>query len=251
MTSYIPEVVYGQVPGTYGQMGLIPWPAHMKPRGADEEPRVTSSLSAPVNSSDVDLTKKGEAYVAAALAEADGVFFVTVDKKDRQSIATSIEKLINMLDDLSPDADLEPDDDLEEVGDLEPDSDGEATALERYGSGFVASGADDSEDNVDLEPSVGGMGQYFDGGLQYDLEGECEDGATYVDAEPSLAATEAFNQDSAWHVPEDQWNIEDGELDAGDEPESHDGELEADEAEYDVPGVIWGGGSDDSGRVPA
>lgn len=57
---------------------------------------------------DIDLTKKGEAYAAAALAEANGVFFLTVDGKDRASISTSIERLITMLDELDPDPDIEP-----------------------------------------------------------------------------------------------------------------------------------------------
>jgi hypothetical protein len=103
MTSYIPDYVYGLIPGTYGKMGLIPWPAHMTP----------SRLPEQNSASGVELTKKGESYVAAALAEADGVFFLTIDKRDRQSIATTIERLINMLDDLEDDPDLEPSEDSE------------------------------------------------------------------------------------------------------------------------------------------
>ena len=89
MTSYIPEYTYGLIPGSYRkhggpQYGLIPWPAHLRPREA----------------SGVQLTKKGEAYAAAALAEADGVFFLTLNRNDRASIATTIERLINILDHL-------------------------------------------------------------------------------------------------------------------------------------------------------
>lgn len=205
---------------------------------------------------EIDLTKKGEAYVAAALTEADGVFFVTVDKNDRTSIATSIEKLINMLDELSPDPDLEPDLDGEPLlgwtergqgvsddGDREADNaDMEATALERHGKGFYASGADDGEANGDDEPSLGNGGCWGVGAMEYDLELDT------ADAESSLAATETFNQDWAWHVAEDQWNIEDGEEDAGDDRET-DHDQEADEAEYDQPGIIWGGGSDQTEQV--
>lgn len=190
---------------------------------------------------------------------------LTLNPHDRLQLSTTIEQLINMLDDLDPDADLEPDEDgepwlgwpngrglassqesFERMGGTGPlnddresdDSDAEATALENRGGGFRYSGPDDSEANGDDEPSLGGMGTYCDGGLQYDLELDT------ADAEPSLAATEAFDHDHAWHVSDDQWNIEDGEQDAGDAPEF-------DHADYDHPGVIWGGGSDESGRVPA
>lgn len=58
-------------------------------------------------SSGVELTPKGEAYAQAALAASDGVFFLTVDSRDRAGIATSIERLINMLDDMDEDPDIE------------------------------------------------------------------------------------------------------------------------------------------------
>lgn len=41
------------------------------------------------------------------LAEADGVFFLTLAKGDRTSIATTIQRLIDMLDAMEPDPDLE------------------------------------------------------------------------------------------------------------------------------------------------
>jgi hypothetical protein len=86
----------------------------------------------------VELTKKGEAYCASnaslpdidlfelfgeepktvsdlpALAEARGVFFLTLNRRDRSSIATTIERLIDMLDA------LDGDENLEETGDVEP-----------------------------------------------------------------------------------------------------------------------------------
>ncbi|RWH32210.1 hypothetical protein [Mesorhizobium sp.] len=52
----------------------------------------------------VDLTKKGEAYAAAAARE---TLTLIIDRSSRKELATSIEALIDMLDDLSPDPDLE------------------------------------------------------------------------------------------------------------------------------------------------
>ena len=58
--SYIPEYVYGAIHDANGRWtgehGLVPWPAHLRPQ---ETP-------------DIELTKKGEAYVAAALADHGG-----------------------------------------------------------------------------------------------------------------------------------------------------------------------------------
>lgn len=114
--SYIPEVVYGFTGfDKHGQEthGLIPWPAHLRPRKPDPLPDLNLKQLYG-ETSGVELTKKGEAYAAAALAEAGGVFFLTIDRRDRTSIATTIERLINILDD------MEDDPDLEEPGDLEP-----------------------------------------------------------------------------------------------------------------------------------
>lgn len=102
MSAYIPEFVYGPIRdknGYYsGDFGLVPWPEHLRPRES------------------VELTKKGEAYAEAAepetisdlpdfdpamldatwvsnkpmLMEAQGVFFLTITKGDRTSIATTI-----------------------------------------------------------------------------------------------------------------------------------------------------------------
>ncbi|MEQ1943528.1 hypothetical protein ABMA32_14025 [Mesorhizobium sp. VNQ89] len=44
----------------------------------------------------------------ADLANVDGVFFLTINSKDRASIATTIERLISILDAMDPDPDLEP-----------------------------------------------------------------------------------------------------------------------------------------------
>ena len=122
MSAYVPEHVYGftgwdeRNQPTYG---LVPWPEHLRPRET------------------VALTKKGEAYAEAVksatvadlpdldiaemfgtksitvlnlppLIEAQGVFFLTITKGDRTSIATSIERLIAMLDAMDGDENLEP-----------------------------------------------------------------------------------------------------------------------------------------------
>lgn len=95
MSDYVPDQVYGLIPGSYREYGgprygLHPLPAHLQPREGS-----------------VELTKKGEAYVAAALAEAGSIFFLAFDQRDRTSIATVIERLINLLDDLDGDPNLE------------------------------------------------------------------------------------------------------------------------------------------------
>jgi hypothetical protein len=126
MTSYTPESYYGLIPGSYREhggprFGLVPWPTHLRPR----------------ESADVELTKKGERYCAAnvplpdidlkelfgegqppILASAGGVFFLTLTR-DRESIAYTIERLINMLDVMEDDPDLEEDADREEGADAE------------------------------------------------------------------------------------------------------------------------------------
>ncbi|MBL8579552.1 MAG: hypothetical protein JNK47_20295 [Mesorhizobium sp.] len=109
---------------------------------------------------DIDLTKKGEAYAAAALAEADGVFFLTVDGKDRASIATSIEKLINMLDDMEPDPDTEP-----------------ALGWTSEGQG-AADDSDREHDDADLERTLGwelGGGPYNQSNIAMYAMDEVED----------------------------------------------------------------------------
>lgn len=55
--------------------------------------------------SDLDLTKKAEAYAAAALAADPETLLVPLT--NRKAIADSIERLIDMLDAMSPDTDLE------------------------------------------------------------------------------------------------------------------------------------------------
>jgi hypothetical protein len=100
-------------------------------------------------------------------------------------------------------------------------------------AGFTTDGeeSDHGEDNGDLEPSLGGMGHYCDGGLQYDLEADGPDGRTYVDAEPSLGATGELNQDHAWaHV---DLSMSDGEGEDGGDTEPNGDEADFTGAEDD------------------
>jgi hypothetical protein len=197
MTSYIPEHYYGAVHDANGrwtgQYGLVPWPDHLKPR--EPEP------------SGVELTKKGEAYAEAALAEAKGVFFVTLSQDDRAGIATTIERLIDMLDA------FDGDENLEATGDDEP-LHGWPNAGQPINEAMCAD--DDREvDNADWEPSLGSVQWYphsqenlacgvrmspsnnlrrtFDGsqekwasGSGDDREEECEDEGAQDDREHSL-----------------------------------------------------------------
>jgi hypothetical protein len=98
MPSYIPEYVYGHIPGTYGQCGLVSWPAHLRPR----EPHPDAALS-----NFIDKAKQAVPEASPALVNADGVFFLTFSADDRAGIATTIERLINMLDDMDGDENLE------------------------------------------------------------------------------------------------------------------------------------------------
>lgn len=166
MTSYIPEYVYGVIPDTYREYdgprhGLIPWPAHMTPKcGLENNPR----------SSGVELTKRGEAYVAAALAEAGGVFFLTIDRGDRQSIATTIERLINMLDDMEDDPDLEePGDDESSIGWPE------ARGPSQISNSFVYANDDRELDTSDDEPSLGAPNYTYPASQIRWANGGCDD----------------------------------------------------------------------------
>jgi hypothetical protein len=96
MPSYIPKHVHGR-----------PWPKHLRPRDPSPLP-------------DIDLRKLFEGAKRAGpgplptLIDCGGVFFLTLMPTDRMSIATTIERLIDMLDAVDGDPDLE------ETGDDEP-----------------------------------------------------------------------------------------------------------------------------------
>lgn len=158
MPSYIPEHVYGQTgwdKRCQPLYGLMPWPEHLKPRDQDR---------------DIQLTKKGESYVQAALAEADGVLFLTLDRRDRTSIATTIERLINLLDTMEPDPDLEPThgwngDGRGTVGLNEQAHDDDERELLSEGEG----------DWDELEPTMGWQNVGSQGHLEATYNDECED----------------------------------------------------------------------------
>lgn len=151
MTSYIPEQTYGELRDAdgylTGKFGLVQWPAHLQPQ---PEPVMA-------------LTKKGEAYASTAVLDRlptleidGGTIFLTMKENDRLSIATTVERLIDMLDA------MEPDFDLEETGDDEP-SIGWANSQQGMGGGSGAYGPLDDEREDACE----------DEGAQCEDEGAC------------------------------------------------------------------------------
>lgn len=92
MSSYTPEFYYGAIPGTYDEYGLVPWPKHMQPRSTEMLP-------------DIDLPALFNE--ATAQANMPGVVVLSLNPKDRVELATTIERLINLLDAIDGDCDLE------------------------------------------------------------------------------------------------------------------------------------------------
>lgn len=97
MPSYVPEYRYGLIPDSYRDpsgphYGLVPWPAHMMPR--EQHARVGQVVQPPMADATISLSE-------------DGVFFLTLNSQDRLSIATTVERLIGMLDALDGDPDIE------------------------------------------------------------------------------------------------------------------------------------------------
>jgi hypothetical protein len=113
---YIPEYVYGAIHDDNGrwtgECGLVPWPAHLRPRDASAPEEATQPAP----------------EAPTTLVNAGGVFFVTLSPDDRAGIATTIERLINMLDD------IDGDETLEDGGDLEPNLGW--VSGERFSEGF-------------------------------------------------------------------------------------------------------------------
>jgi hypothetical protein len=182
MTSYIPEHVYGR-----------PWPLHL------------------ARSQDIELTKKGEAYVG--LAEADGVFFLTINRNDRTSIATTIERLINILDA------MDGDENLESTADEEPwlgwpTGHGPAQLFRDMPQDDREQDDSDAEDGHDDEPTLG----WERGSVPYDQ--------THIISDAFFDECEEVSEDEG--------------ADINHQPQDGD-ELEEDAAEYDCPGLIWGG----------
>lgn len=158
------------------------------------------------------------------MIEGRGVFFLTITKGDRTSIATSIERLIAMLDDLDGDENLEPSlggytgigDDREVPDeDLEPSADDEPTlganemnngeSQERWS--FTAYGLDELEE----ENEHGG-----------DILAEPHDHLDSGDDEPFMGWPERCGQRG---VGLENWG-------AGDEAVNHSGGLGFDHSGY-------------------
>lgn len=210
---------------------------------------------------DMQLTKKAEAYVAAAETRnsVGDLLTLQVDRTSRKALSLSITALIDMLDDLDPDPDLE------DGGDAEPwlgwsGNGPRALSLDLDGRG---SAYDDREaDDSDLEPNGdekdtswavgGGKGAHWcedaeDGGDAEHTLGWREAGSLTGDLgcfgsaeedEPSLGWTNHIDQTLSMVETENDWHVLDGEEDPDDEDER-----EADDAEYDQCGYIEGGQS--------
>lgn len=130
-----------------------------------------------------------------AVDAAGGVFFLTVDRKDRSSIATTIENLINMLDDMDTDCDLEP-----SLGGYFGASDDREDACEDEGAQCEDEGVCD-----DFEPSHGWtvdgvVGKADDDERELENEhggnitDEPHDAVDEGDAEPNLGRLETVHQ---------------------------------------------------------
>lgn len=171
----------------------------------------------------IDLTRKGEAYAAAALAEADGVIFLVLDSRDRTTLAKTIDRLIGLLDEQDGDPDIE------EQHDIEP-----ALGWTGFGIGALnGSGAvpDDREwDESDLERTLG----WENGSLPYDqtrigqfgldeCENENEHGGDICD-EPHDAIDEGNDEPAlGWSERCGMWNDPDVQrMDNGVDPDDID-----------------------------
>lgn len=221
MTSYIPQYVYGDIRdenGYTGRKGLVPWPAHLQPK---PEPAVA-------------LTKKGEAYASAAVLDRlptlqmdGGTIFLTLKQNDRLSLATTIERLIDMLDAMSPDCDLE------DGGDDEPSLGSQSRApasfespwgrggyLHRDGTGtqedWAAGSRDDREEVCEDEGAVTGDDEFSHGWAN---EGPQDRLGIYNvgegEGEPELGWSDNPDQTVLAFPSSVPWAVEDGEPDLG------------------------------------
>lgn len=206
MPSFIPEHAYGLIPGTYDQYGLVPWPKHLRPRTAAEaaeegraahlrEDGYQTAESAP-NARREPPLPNGDSlampdFVPTIELDA-GFLFLTCKENDRLSISTTIERLINMLDDMEPDCDLEP---------------------------WLGSGDDCESDSADDEPSLGWTTSgHLGSTLPEDDERENvseDEGAITGDDEYSLGWTEEIDQERRLRVAAGVWQDEDAEPSLG------------------------------------
>ncbi|MER9763100.1 hypothetical protein [Mesorhizobium sp. M0138] len=141
----------------------------------------------------------------------DGAIFLTVAENDRLGIATSIERLIDLLDAMSPDPDLEPDADTEEEESGYGDADG--------------MGADESG-----EPELG-----WTAGIDQTSPDWSADTHWVSDGEPELGWTGIA---TGWREGDSVDVIEPN----GDELDFNGDEHDFSGGENDPPGFIWGGG---------
>lgn len=159
-----------------------------------------------------------------ALAEADGVFFLTMAKGDRLSIATTIERLIDMLDAMDDDPDLEDDDPAEPwLGAPERHPFGgwswETRCQRReYSQEYWSAGehiADDREQECEDEGAQCDDEGAKTGDDEYSLgwqdEGTQEYLSTWGDYEPDLGTTEEVDQLRRLEIAAGHDYVNDGE----------------------------------------
>lgn len=124
------------------------------------------------------------------MAEADGVFFLTLAKGDRMSIATTVQRLIDMLDDLEPDPDLEP-----SLGARERHGEG---SQEYWAAGAATGVFDECEDVSEDEGAPNGDDEFTLGWSEVgSLRGDLSSGSYgHMDgeSEPSIGWTEGVDQ---------------------------------------------------------
>ncbi|AZO38650.1 MAG: hypothetical protein EOS81_10555 [Mesorhizobium sp.] len=193
---------------------------------------------------DLQLTKKAQAYVAAARATVGEVLTLQIDRTSRKALSLSIEALIDMLDDLSPDPDLEDSaDDEPSLGWTGRGPEASSNMfLDGRGSAYDDREADDSDyepngDEKDTSWAVGGgKGAHWcedaeEGGDHEHNLGWREAGSLTGDLacfgngeedEPSLGWTNHIDQRLSMVETENDWHVLDGEEDPDDEDERED-----------------------------
>lgn len=197
-----------------------------------------------------------------------GFLFLTCKENDRLSISTTIERLINMLDDMEPDCDLEPW--LGSGDDREADSADDEPSLGWTTSGHLGSTLpeeDECEKVSEDEGAITGDDEYSLGWSEEDsINGNLSAGSfgTEGELEPELGWTEEVDQVRRLKRAEG-WMVDDSEPDLGwaeshgrgivgeqnciddreheDEREPNGDETDFDGGEIDASIFIPGGGS--------
>lgn len=178
---------------------------------------------------ELNITKKGEAYAAANYSQSEELPPpLLVDCHSRRSISDSIERLIDMLDAMSPDPNLE------DTADDEPSLGWGLRGGQSFLSGTAPNlprgdtfdleldncddeDSDPAECSDPLEPSLCGTAIYnpTTGGMENDLEGDGDGHCMRADDEYELGWTEHIDQSKAGKVEEGTWNHPEGEPDLG------------------------------------